>query len=123
MAGEIDAVQPDSVDQSDGQNWLQEVITWFGERGISKQQVLDEYYPDEIQLITAAANRQKGNEYYMQYRIANSPGMNRDERQSLLNDIRYMANPKQGLAFLREEKMDRSGLRLLKSELARNSRG
>ena len=99
------------------------MIAWFGERGISKQQVLDEYYMDEIQLIIAAANSQKGNDYYMQYRISNSPGMNRDERQSLLNDIRHMANPKQGLAFLQEEKVDRSGLRRLKSELARNSRG
>jgi len=80
--------------------------------------VFEEYYPDEVGDIMAAARRLKALDYSMQYRIACAPFLDPGEATQLLKDIDRMAQVVDPPGDHRSERLDRGALQALRSRLA-----
>lgn len=94
------------------------MIAWFGERGISKKELFESYYIDEIPLIITEAKRMQAVEQLTQYRIACAPHMPAEERMKLLNELTLSAQGESRLSFM-DERLDRRGLQALKRRMKR----
>ena len=113
----MEEVRQDEEEEST-ETWLQEIIAWFGARGIPKRELLEHYYPDEIIDIMQSDRRQKGADYQMLFRIRMAPHLEEGDRRRLEEDINNMVTgQKEGRYSFLDEKANRQALSGLKQEL------
>jgi hypothetical protein len=73
------------------ENWLQELIAWGLSHGISKSELLDTYYPDEILLIRKFAEMHRARDMMVLLNIVHNP--HSEDPQALRDRLGSMCGP------------------------------
>ncbi|MEW6661968.1 MAG: hypothetical protein ACOY9Y_09715 [Bacillota bacterium] len=116
-------------DQFDG-GWLTAVIDWGHSQGITKRDLLENYYPDEIaDLMTLAKKREQSRrafDYMMSLRFSLAPWVEPGDREQLIKDIQKCfpleeTQSKQGYTPP-DSRLDREALGALKEEMERRKK-
>lgn len=98
--------------------WLQELIAWGLHNGMSKRELMEDYYPDEILTIRKMVEMHKARDYLVLLSIADNS--NTKDPNALRDRLRSMCGAGvSNKAYYHKTKLNTSQFERLKQEMAK----